>query len=594
MIITDTYKNNIKEIEKFLYTFNFSEAEEARIRKYIENPLDVVNDNIKALFAKYDNEVVDYRIQLPSSMIRQRQSIQREIYLIMALVVDCLEEDDKFKFSVDENGKIRPDFQVTTSTIANNYFLIKNDKRKVWKYLDSKVTSIAKRAYARWLEAKSFGYDANSDTAREFIDARGTAIRLGSFLKVMTDYVESLGTRSTSLRTKINKLVSKCNNAIDVTGMEHSEIINLIANEFYKPTFNIIQEIISAKMLDLDKYKLYLSFNVFDWLLASSGEEWHSCIDMQSSYAYGTGLLGMCGCPDWGMLLYTDGNTKTFGGITSYHMVTRSWVCYTNMEDFQMINWYPKDVRDSIEFTDSEDFKFSFERYNSSRKSYSIWDPIAFRNGAVAWIYSDSNCFEITPNKDKVYFTFKDSCGLPRLAKYDCGIRNDDYSLESVIRSITRNYSSIWSAVQDEYQISVSDRSEVVRCDCCGEEVENEDDLTYIESEDISVCRSCLENNYFWCEGCEEYHNYDNSYEVYNGENSWDYTLMCEDCLNSAMRDGNVYWDEIAERYYSGNDYTNVNYDDDVYRLSPSTFRDEVANHHIFEHADGEWYNSEE
>ena len=128
MIITEDYKNNIKEIEKFLHTFNFPKEEEDKIRKYIANPLDVVNDDIKALFNKYDDSVVDYRIQLPTSMIRERRAAQKEIFLIMSLIVDCLAEDDQFKYSVDESGNIKPDFQLTPGTISNNYFKIKKGK----------------------------------------------------------------------------------------------------------------------------------------------------------------------------------------------------------------------------------------------------------------------------------------------------------------------------------------------------------------------------------------------------------------------------------------------------------------------------------
>ena len=557
MKITETYKNNIKEIEKFIYTFNFPEESENKIRKYIENPLDVLNDNIKELFKKYDDQIVDFRIPLPTSMIRERRTIQKEIYLIMSLIVDCLEEDDQFKYSIDENGNIKADFQVNAITISNNYFKIKNDKRKVWRYLDSKTTNIAKKMYERWYEKKTFSWNPDTNETTEFIDINSNAIGIGPFTNVMDSYVRSLGSRNTSLKTKINKFLSR-DNLINVTGMSHSEIINIIANEILKPIFNIIQEIISAKMLDLEKYKLYLSFNVFDWLLASTGESWHSCIDMQSNYGYGTGLLGMCGCPDWGMLLYTDGTEKEFAGIKSYHIVTRSWVCYTNQKDFQIINWYPKDMRSTVEFDSSEDFKFSFNRYDNARRSMSTWDPVVFRNGALAWIYSDSNRFIENETKDKVYFKFEDSQGLPRHVKLDGKILNDSCgAIDTVIRSITGNFHSIWDAVSHKYQINVIPGKvrETYTCDCCGDVVESEDDLTYIESEDISVCSSCLDNNFFWCESCEQYHRYDDdSQEIYNGSATWNYDLVCRSCFESLVDDGEVYWDEVADRYYRGSD----------------------------------------
>lgn len=595
MIITEAYKNNIKEIEKFLYTFNYPKEHEDRIRKYIENPLDVLNDDIKALFKKYDDSVVDYRIQLPSSMIRERKTTQKEIFIIMSLIVDCLEEDDQFKYTVGPNGEIIPDFQITASTISNNFFKIKNDKRKVWRYLDSKATNIAKRIYEAWYGKKTFKWDSNTESGHEYIDLRSNVMKLSPIFNVFENYVKSLGSRSTSLKTKILKFTGK-DQLIDVTGKSHSEIINIIANDILRPMFNIIQEIISAKMLDLEKYKLFLSFNAFDWLLASTGETWHSCIDMNSGYSYGAGLLGMCGCPDWGMLLYTDGTEKETCGLKSYHIVTRSWVCYTNQNDFQVVNWYPKDMRSTVEFTNSEDFKFCFERNNNARKSKSTWDPIVFENGAFAWIYSDSPQFCSTPENDKVYFRFVESCGLPRNVKRNGKISYDNFgAVDAVIRSITRNYSSIWNAVSSRHKMVLdnNDESEYHICDCCGARFESEDELTYIESEDISVCSSCLDNNFFWCDDCDSYHRYDgDSVEVHTGPSDYEYDLICNDCLNNGLSEGTIYFDDVASRYYRGSTAMEVKTSDgSVMVVSPYTLENMASEGGAFQHSDGDWYN---
>lgn len=595
MIITETYKNNIKEIEKFLYTFNFSEESENRIRQYIENPLSVLNDDIKELFKKYDDKIVDFRIQLPSSMIKERKTTQKEIFLIMSIIVDCLEEDDQFKYTVDEFGFIKPDFQVTASTISNNFFKIRNDKRKVWRYLDSKVTSIAKRMYERWYDKKTFKWDNATNETIEYIDIKGSAINLGPFFKVMEDYLKTLGSKNTSLKTKITKFISM-EQSINVGGMSHSEIINLLADNILRPAFNIMQEIISAKMLDLEKYKLYLSFNAFDWLLASTGETWHSCIDMQSSHCYGTGLLGMCGCPDWGELLYTDGTEKEFGGIKSYHIITRSWICYTNQKDFEIINWYPKDMRNTVEFTDGDDFRFSFERFNENRRSMSSWSPIVFKNGAFAWIYSDSNRFMEDKDPQKVYFKFEDAYGLPRHVKRGDKILRDSYAIDEVIRTLSRNYNCIWDAVKSRYKIDTEGSGEHYTCDCCGSSFEDENDLTYIESEDIMVCSDCLSNHFFWCEECESYHRYDgDSVEVYFGESAWSYDLICQSCLESHINDGSIFYDEIEHKYYKGMESETIIYADGLTKtVSPFTIAKLESRREIFKHSDDNWYNYEE
>lgn len=592
MKITEDYKNNIKELEKFLCTFNFPEESENRIRKYIENPRSVVNDDIKALMDKYDDQIVDFRIPLPSTMIREKSKANVEIQLIMAMIVDCLEEDDQFKYEINGNNII-PKFSVTPTTLSGNFFKIKNDKRKIWKYLDTKAISIAKRAYERWYEKKSFDWDNSKDTTCEVIVVNSSALRLGPFMRVMTDYVNSVGSRNTSLKSKINKFYDS-NKKIDVTGKSHSEIINILAENIYRPLLNIMQEIISVKMLDVSKYKVYLSFNAFDWLLASSAESWHSCIDMRSSYGYGAGLLGMCGCPDWGMLFYTDGVEKELAGIKSLHLITRSWVCYTNQKDYQLINWYPKDMRDTIEFANSEEFRFYTERCRNDRRSMSTWDPISFSNGAIAWIYSDSNRFNITDDRKKVYFTFEDSCGLPYISKYHGSIVKDRGGVESVVSAITRNYSSILDAVEHGFVLDDEGiERKRYRCDSCGCTVDDEDDLTYIESEDICVCSQCLENDYFWCERCESYHRYEgDSFEVYTGPESWDYNMVCERCINDLMSSGEIFYDELNERYYYDDVPREVFHweNGDATTVSKYSIDAGLRNGTVFQHADGEYY----
>lgn len=609
MKVTEAYLKNKKEIEKFLHTFSFSEESEARIRAYIDNPVNYVNDDIKRLFEKYDgeNEIVDFRIPLPASIMKQKKKYQKEIYLIMSTVIDCLIEDDQFTFSVDLAGNIVPNVSLSTETISENYFKVKNDKRKVWKYLDSKATNIAKRVYETWLEKKTFRLNDKNEPEL-YIDLKSNDYGLYTFITVMNEYVKTLGTKKTSLREKIAKFIQN-DILIPVTSENHSETINKIATTVIKPFFNIIQEIISAKMLDMNKYKLYLSFNPFDWLLASSGEEWHSCIDMASSYAYGVGMLGMCGCPDWGEVLYTDGSTKTFGGIESLHIVTRSWACYSDANKFQLINWYPKDIRTSVDFSGCEDIKFAAPRGEEKEleiKSKSTWDPITFSNGSIAWIYRDLNEFFLTKEKDKVYFKFTGNSGLTYLYKFNGKIYCDsDGYFDSVLRGIKcGRYGSIWEAVRNGHRAGnfykIADKTkEVYRCDCCNTEYSSRDELTYIASEDIWVCRRCRDNNYFVCPVCGEYHRFDDdSVEVHNGSSPWEYELWCRDCSEDALSEETIYWDPFDENYYvsadaSGNLFKLVTTRSTDITVKASKYNIDryIEEHKIYRHSDGALYD---
>lgn len=603
MKVTQEYLDNVKELEKFIKTFNFEEKSLAKVRQYIENPLSVVNDDIKALFAKYDNEVVDYRIPLPSSMMKQRRKLQREIFLIYSLMFDCLSAEDQFKFSIDESGNIKPDFSISPFSIADGFFNVGSDKRKIWRYLDSKAASVAERVYKKWLANKTFSVTADG-YYKEHVDIKSSRLGFSEFFLVMDEYVSSLGTRKTSLRDKISKFSKSNSTIIDITGKSEEEAIKILTTEAVKPIFNITQEIISAKTIDLDKYKLYLSFNVFDWLLASSGETWHSCIDMASSYAYGVGILGMCGCPDWGMLLYTDGSKKQFGGINTYHIVTRSWVCYLESGKFQLIGWYPKDIRGNVIFTNSEDFKFFTGKDNGDRysgeSSKSSWEPILFSNGALAWIYSDMYKFVIDKNRENIRFSFDGSTGLPRVAKADDGqlYPDRDGAVESVILSVKRNHSSIWDAVNKGYVIDrnlVYLKTKRYTCACCGDGYSNERDVIWIDSEAGYVCRSCLQREFYECPNCGTYHRYDDAYELRTGDNNpWDYDLICSDCFESLLSDEEIFLDEVTNEYFHS-DVMRVFYDRDnnQHRISSFTSDRMIRNGELFPR-NGELYNYEE
>jgi len=553
MKVTETYLNNIKEIDKFIKAFSFDEESEKRIRDYINNPVDFVNDDIKALFEKYDEDIVDYRIPLPLSMISKKTAVQKEILLIYSIVVNYLSDDDQFKFSI-KDGHVTPEIDISTATINNSYFTVKNDKRKVWKYLRTKYTDIAKNIYNKWADNKTSALI--NDEMRDIIDFTRNKTGVYTFLAVMKSYVVSIGPRKTALKDKINSFIK--NKAIlDLTNKTDSESITLIRDEFVEPALNIIQEIISAKALDLDKFKLYLSFNVFDWLLASSGETWHSCIDMNSNYCFGVGMLGMCGCPDWGMILYTDGSTKEVAGIETCHLVTRSWVCYTDKNDFQIINWYPKDARNGVDFSKgTEGLKFNTENTpNINRKSKSRWKPITFLDGTVAWIYSDIYLFRFAD--DKMFFEFagRSGIGLPGLRKMNDGrIIGETNSLGEIIDGIRHRYTSILDMVKKGGAIKnfVSAREKEDVCDECGKIVNNRDDLVYIDSEDIYVCQSCFENNFFYDSHYDSYYRYENGVELHDGPNSWDYELVCRDCINELVDNGEAFFDDFVKLHYVG------------------------------------------
>lgn len=67
------------------------------------------------------------------------------------------------------------------------------------------------------------------------------------------------------------------------------------------------------------------SVNFSDWLLASTGEEWSSCISLDSSCGYWQGLAGLVGDKNRVLIYITNKKEKEAYGIKSYKMIERSW-----------------------------------------------------------------------------------------------------------------------------------------------------------------------------------------------------------------------------------------------------------------------------
>jgi hypothetical protein len=118
---------------------------------------------------------------------------------------------------------------------------------------------------------------------------------------------------------------------------------------------------------DKKKIKLCFSLNFADWILASTKNNWTSCLSLESSYGYWKGLAGLVGDKNRLMIFTTDMKEKEFCGIKSYNMIERMWVF--TMERFGTTylhhnTMYPRKV----------DFDLS------SLKDYFVGEDLSFYN----------------------------------------------------------------------------------------------------------------------------------------------------------------------------------------------------------------------
>src|SRR5574344_1339970 len=140
-----------------------------------------------------------------------------------------------------------------------------------------------------------------------------------------------------------------------------------------KKVKNTVDDVIASRkskfisVKDKKNIKLCFSLNFADWILASTKNNWTSCLSLESSYGYWKGLAGLVGDKNRLMIFTTDMKEKEFCGIKSYNMIERMWVF--TMERFGTTylhhnTMYPRKV----------DFDLS------SLKDYFVGEDLSFYN----------------------------------------------------------------------------------------------------------------------------------------------------------------------------------------------------------------------
>jgi hypothetical protein len=134
------------------------------------------------------------------------------------------------------------------------------------------------------------------------------------------------------------------------------------------------------------------------------------------------------------------------------------------------------------------------------------WDEIEGEDDR----YTCCNCGDSVDNDDVIMIRDEPYCCDCANVCYSCCCHCGDWV----------DHDDIVNVDDDYYCTECADRR-FTRCDICGEYHKD----GFMEIDDKTVCSSCFENgNYYCCEGCEEYHEYDNGTDV-NGNR------YCDDCL---------------------------------------------------------------
>jgi len=567
MKITETYKKNLEVLEEKLEKLPFSNESQERILKYAKDPTLFLNSKSVELLKRHDAIAEDYRIEIPISKLMVKNI--PEVPAVYNLLMEILYAENDVADILD----------LDYSCIYKNKMNYKKNTRKVWRFLTSKADLLASNYYESVVEkalktSECLGVELNifSVSLLDILE-----FGFGNVCRNLKDFADK-SDRDTLLVSQIKQFFIDESN-YQFTFLADEEEKNKDEIDRLKDSIKTIilktSEVISSKIVsEKINSRAYVSFNCFDWLMCSTGENWTSCLSLESRHCFGTGLLGLTACPDASMIFIEDTNkpNKENAGFVAPNMKNRAWMFYTDTNKYALIKWYPNNISSSINLDALKRMGFDTilirneggDEYDMGVNTYSAWKPITFKNNQIAWIYTDY--YNINSNEDKIYLTFGDYQMMPDFELTEDGLDSVSNSVEDRLNSKGYTISEMLEAYIPVFtDEELETDSNYVRCDDCGRLVcTDTEDVIYLETGE-AICSNCSDS-YFYCDDCEEYHSEsDCTYLEKYGR------YVCDDCLDSRYT-----LCDITGEYIENYDIVSLesNTTSTVYNVCDEAFRD--------------------
>lgn len=365
----------------------------------------------------------------------------------------------------------------------------------------SKLLTDSKDQRVRWeidfLEPSLMNYYSEQDSAYAMFKRKFNSIiyALKEKEKISIDYVAFMNNKITYKKneTKLKKvfesfyLENKDCFRKDASIRNGTEISKEIISDYIVKSF----EQIGTTKKPLKKLQLVLSLNMCDWLLASTGGEISSCLNLEGGNRFWSGLPFLAGDPNRAMMYITDGTKKEYEGITVDNAITRTWVILTKDNKKSLIRWFMSEIvkDDAInKITNCNDFQMGMRTSGKNEIT-----PLYLDSGLITTIYMDVGCWE--PNKDNTKFvhtlSFK---GCYQLFSEDLKpVKDINFS-----RPFGGGVSWQLSFFK-ETGVAIDDLVPVTRCRSCGSKK-----MYSVHSKNL--CVSCFNEKYFICDYCGSPH----------------------------------------------------------------------------------------
>jgi len=250
-----------------------------------------------------------------------------------------------------------------------------------------------------------------------------------------------------------------------------------------------------TKLTSQDSEEIVISYNFADWFLASTKENWGSCLNLESSYesAYWTGLPGLIADKNRVMIYLTTKEKKEYRGIKTDNFISRTWALLGENDFLYWLMFYPSPFKIADNFIDAVKERSKIKGIEPAYSydiitKYSI-NPLFFKTGDSCFIYQDRSFFYAKENN--IYIKVGDFGGALSIVK------KDDKSIirDGAVFEFSGGLSSLIGNETD-----ITDASSLMTCASCGAPIDY-DDYMY---DGECYCEGCFNEMFFICESCGE------------------------------------------------------------------------------------------
>jgi hypothetical protein len=366
-----------------------------------------------------------------------------------------------------------------------------------------------------------------------------------------------------------------------------SSISDKIAAQITTIIDNVLLEV-SKICLPKSSIKMVVSLNFADWFLCSTAENWRSCLNLESDFhaSYWAGLPGLIGDKNRCMVYITDGNTKTYQGITVERIIARSWGMLGDNNKVYIIKPYPLqnlfDYRTVKEVTglNTESFERTggyvskqpadllyFNSTDAKKSAFIFQDLVGFHSDYKGTIcYQGRNGFYTYIN-DKLHIgkqIINYSGGFSNLIKNNEKI--EKYFIKPAFCSLCGSLVDSERAERIEIYNDETNQIELItvckkclysmiRCEHCG--VTHRKDSKHLKQiNGTIICVDCFKKNYFECEDCGNIHRKNEAKRI--KDKYGDIRKICKSCFEKWYQDSYSYC-EVCNSYNLNKYMKNVN-----------------------------------